>query len=150
MAKIVKENLSQLVARVVREKGLSLTEVVKAAEGEITKGYVSGIIKGNVRNISLDKLIALAKGIGEDARVLFDAYYGRPPAPRAELREVTEWSAADLADVVKRLVDSPRLRDIITLADGLSVKSQTRLVESLRSLNDMGKGKADRPARKRR
>ena len=150
MANIVKENLSQLVGRVVREKGLSLTEVVKAAEGAITKGYVSGIIKGNVRNISLDKLIALAKGIGEDARVLFDAYYGRPPGPRAELREVTEWSAADLAAIVQRLVDSPRLRDIVTLADALSDRSQERLVESLRSLNDMGKGQADGRARKRR
>lgn len=150
MAKIVKENLSQLVARAVREKGLSLTEVVKAAEGEITKGYISGIIKGNVRNISLDKLIALAKGIGEDARILFDAYYGRPPGPLPDLREISEWSAADLAAVIQRLVDSPRLRDIVTLADGLSDKSQERLVATLRSLSDMGNEQAGRPARKRR
>lgn len=150
MARSVKENLSQFVGRVVKEKGLSYSRVAANAGGDITKGYVSGIISGQVGNITLGKLIALARGIGEDAGLLFAAYYGRPPRSAAALKDVTQWTAAELAAVIGRLVDNPRLMEILILADGLSDKSQARLVRSLEELRGAGEAEAKAVRRKRR
>ena len=149
MAKVVKENLSQLVGRVVKEKGLSLSQVVTASSGGITKGYVSSIINGNVGNITLDKLIALARGIGEDAGLLFAAYYGRPPQADRSLRDVTEWTAAELARVIARLIDNPRLMEILVLADGLPEQGQAHVVGSLEELRRTNDAPAAARRRKR-
>lgn len=61
---IIKESLDKYVRRIIREKGLSLSDVERRAGGDISDSYVAGITNGNVRNLTLDKLKALARGLG--------------------------------------------------------------------------------------
>jgi transcriptional regulator with XRE-family HTH domain len=59
------ETLSDYVNRILRQKGLSQKDVAERS-GNIAKGYVSEIASGNVTNLSIDKLNALAKGLDVD------------------------------------------------------------------------------------
>lgn len=59
-----RETLDQYVRRVLKEKRLTLSEVERRAGGSISDSYVAGITNGNVRNLTLDKLKALARGLG--------------------------------------------------------------------------------------
>src|SRR5580704_12928910 len=62
------EDLASYVKRIMSEKRLSLRQVAATSQGGITQGYVGGIVKGHYRNLTVDKVKALAKGlrIGED------------------------------------------------------------------------------------
>lgn len=59
-----RETLEQYVRRILKEKGLTLSDVERRAGGAISDSYVAGITNGNVRNLTLDKLKALARGLG--------------------------------------------------------------------------------------
>lgn len=59
----MKETLSKFVKRIREEKNLSTSDVQKASDNRISDAYVSQIENGNVRNVSLEKLTALANGL---------------------------------------------------------------------------------------
>jgi transcriptional regulator with XRE-family HTH domain len=63
MSKPSKNGLSHYVERVMKEKHLSRRDVKLRSGGEITDSYVSGIISGSSKNLSVDKLKALARGL---------------------------------------------------------------------------------------
>lgn len=58
-----REGLADYVRRVRREKGLSTLDVERNSGNRITDGYVSQIENGYVKNVSPEKLTALAKGL---------------------------------------------------------------------------------------
>lgn len=60
------ENLRAFVERVMHQKGLSIREVQEHAsrKGPIAASYISRIITGKVRNLSVDRVVALAEGLG--------------------------------------------------------------------------------------
>ena len=78
MQRLGKEKLSDFVRRVVKRKQLRLRDVERRAGGEITNGYISGIINGRINNVSLGKLKALAKGLEVDVHELFSAAMDEP------------------------------------------------------------------------
>ena len=57
------EGLDNFVRRILREKQLTLSEVERRAEGQISDSYVCGISTGSIRNLTVDKLKALARGL---------------------------------------------------------------------------------------
>src|SRR3977135_988578 len=63
MSKTGKQDLSQYVERVMKEKRLSRRDVKLRSGGEITDSYVSGIVSGTAKNLSVEKLKALARGL---------------------------------------------------------------------------------------
>ena len=63
MSKTGKQGLSHYVDRVMKEKHLSRRDVKLRSGGEITDSYVSGIISGSAKNLSVEKLKALARGL---------------------------------------------------------------------------------------
>lgn len=85
MRRLGKEKLADFVRRVMRQKQLKLRDVERRSGGEITNGYISGIINGRISNVSLSKLKALAKGLEVDVHELFSAAMDAPqpadPAP---------------------------------------------------------------------
>jgi transcriptional regulator with XRE-family HTH domain len=76
MRRVGKEKLADYVRRVMRQKQLKLREVEKRSGGDITNGYISGIITGRISNVSVSKLQALAKGLEVDVHELFSAAVG--------------------------------------------------------------------------
>ena len=60
-------------------KGLTQKDVQRMSGGRITDGYVASITTGRAKNLSVDKLKALADGLGVDVDALFeegDGYFG--------------------------------------------------------------------------
>ena len=70
---IMHEGLGTYVRRVLREKKLTLSDVERRAGSNISDSYVHGISTGRVKNLSLDKLKALARGLGVAESQLFAA-----------------------------------------------------------------------------
>src|SRR6266446_1686121 len=87
MPKSNKETLAQYVSRVVKEKELTHHEVRKLASGKITDGYVRGIMTGKARNLSVDKLKALARGLGVSEDEIFRVARGLPPDSDSKSQE---------------------------------------------------------------
>lgn len=71
-----KDGLSEYVKRVMKLKGLTQKDVQKMSGGRITDGYVASITTGRAKNLSVDKLMALADGLGVDTDELFHVACG--------------------------------------------------------------------------
>ena len=57
------ELLSHYVKRVIQEKRLSLHDVELLSGRKITDAYVGNIINGKAKNLTVEKLRALARGL---------------------------------------------------------------------------------------
>src|SRR4030095_5180957 len=66
-----RNDLSEYVKRVMKLKGLTQKDVQKQSGWKITDGYVASITTGRAKNLSVDKLMALADGLGVDYDELF-------------------------------------------------------------------------------
>ena len=142
MPKSVKENLSQLVKRVVQEKKLKLRQVEQKSGGKIARSYVSRIMTGDVSNITLDKLIALARGLELDPHTLFTAYYGRSPSSTDESHEILEWGAVEFVEMMRDVVRNPKLTEIVRAATQLWPEEYETVFTYLTELNERkSKGK---------
>ena len=112
MAKTYKEDLSQYVARVIKEKRLSRHDVKLRSGGEITDSYVSGIISGTFTNLSVQKLKALAWGLRVDEKELIRVAFGR--SKEREAHSVADQSHnLILVDITKKSVLSTDLAEIV-------------------------------------
>ncbi len=58
-----KESLADYVRLIRREKRISTTDVENRSGGEISDAYVTRIENQHVKNVSIDKLSSLAKGL---------------------------------------------------------------------------------------
>ena len=56
--------LSAYVRRVMKLKGLTQNDVEQMSGGRITDGYVASITTDRATNLSVEKLVALADGLG--------------------------------------------------------------------------------------
>lgn len=72
-----KNGLGEYVKRVMKLKGLTQKDVQRLSGRRITDGYVASITTGRATNLSVDKLIALADGLGVDANELFHVACGQ-------------------------------------------------------------------------
>jgi transcriptional regulator with XRE-family HTH domain len=136
MPKSVKENLSQFVKRVISEKNLTLREVEQKSGKQIARSYVSRIMTGDVQNITLEKLIALARGLDVDPHSLFTAYYGRPQSSIDESQEVFEWSAVEFVEMMREIVGNPKLTEIVKAATQLWPEEYSTVYIYLSELNE--------------
>jgi transcriptional regulator with XRE-family HTH domain len=83
------ESLDQYVRRVIKEKGLSLSDVERRSGGTISDSYVCGIINGNVGSLTIAKLKALAQGLGVPEDEVFAVARGRSPKDNQDFLEST-------------------------------------------------------------
>lgn len=112
MAKTYKEDLSQYVARVLKEKRLSRHDVKLRSGGEITDSYVSGIISGAFTNLSVQKLKALAWGLRVDEKELISVAFGL--SKEREVHSVADQSHnLILVDITKKSVLSTDFTEIV-------------------------------------
>lgn len=113
MRRLGKEKLAEYVSRVIKQKQLKLRDVERQAGGEITNGYVSGIINNRIKNVSLAKLKALARGLEVDVYELFKASMDEP---RQLADEVASYSQPDvlwLLGMMREIASTPELLKIL-------------------------------------
>jgi transcriptional regulator with XRE-family HTH domain len=82
-----RESLADYVRRVRREKDLSLNDVRIQSGYQIVNSYVSRIENGQVINVGLEKLRALAKGLGVSEEELFSVARGKLPSEDPEFNK---------------------------------------------------------------
>ena len=142
------EGLDQYVRRILKEKGLSLSEVERRSGGSISDSYVCGIINGNVGSLTIAKLKALALGLGVPEDDVFAVARGVSQKDNHEFQESTfallfnkykELSESDKKEVLKfiEILDreiewrrtGPKLRASNAAASGGSPEEADQLVE---------------------
>ena len=119
MPKSHKGALSQYVRRIMLERNLSRRDVKLRSGGQITDSYVSGIVNGTATNLSIEKLKALAQGLGVTERELVDVAYGLSYANSAETEKDQSHNfivldlrsktviGTDIAEIVQELLKLP-------------------------------------------
>lgn len=88
--RVMSETLPDLVRRTRKDKRLSTPDVERLSGFNITDGYVSQIENNAVKNVSPEKLKALAKGLGITEEEVFAAARGKTPNKNAVIDEKFE------------------------------------------------------------
>ena len=82
------ETLSDFVRKTRIDKNLSTGDVSRRSLGEITDSYINRIENGLVKNVSPEKLQALAKGLGVSEHEIFRVARGLSPDTPAEFSDL--------------------------------------------------------------
>src|ERR1051325_10292143 len=113
MNKLDRNDLGRYVRRVLQQKKLTLREVERKAGGEITNSYISKILNGTVSNLTVEKIGALAHGLGVDGREIFDIAYGESEGLEGKHQSNGPPDALMFLDLMHRVALSPELVEII-------------------------------------
>ena len=103
------EKLRTFVKKAMKEQGLSEWQIEKRAGSRITDSYVKDIISGRAKSIGVDKLNALAMGLGVDNVTLFKIVSGED----ADYEYGDPWPSVVLAEAIDKIVHSPQLTVIV-------------------------------------
>ena len=128
-----KHGLSEYVKRVMKLKGLTQKDVQRMSGFRITDGYVASITTGRATNLSVDKLMALADGLGVNGDELFHVACG--------LQEVDERGRTSQApdalmilETVQKAVMSPAVTEILHELVTLSPEERAGLLGFMKRL----------------
>ena len=129
------EDLSRYVRRILAEKRLSFRDVQRASGGGITQGYVGAIVNGRYVNPSVEKLKALAEGLGENEETVFRVARGLAPGSE-ESAAATGGGLQPLAlvDLMHRIVSDPELTNLVQELAELPPHARQVLLKVVRSL----------------
>ena len=142
---VAKHQLGEYVKWVMKLKGLTQKDVQRLAGGRITDGYVASITTGRAGNLSVEKLKALADGLGVDLDDLFHVASGRPEkVDESKARGVTD--PLVLLDTVQKVVASPDVTEILHEVVKLSSEERASLLGFIKRLGTT-KRKARRKAK---
>lgn len=145
----MEETFGQYVKRLIEERGLRLHEIERKSgdkttkSRKITSSHISKIINGKAGNLTFDKIVGLANGLGMKPIELFVRMLGQTPAAESEL------DARTLLNLMQKVVDNSRLFDILRLAEQLSPTGQEVLINSLRLVHQRSEPK-QKPRKKRK
>jgi transcriptional regulator with XRE-family HTH domain len=126
----MRETLKHYVKRVMRQKGLSLSDIERSSNKQITASYIGRILKGTVTNLTIEKIVALAQGLEVDPYEIFAASYGKPPESRDHPDSLV------LLDVMQKLVMNPDLLEVLQQWLRLSPKERTVLLQPIKFINE--------------
>ena len=119
-------SLAEYLKQVMEEKRLTPTEIEKRSGGKITDSYIGYILSGKGKNVSSQKLVALAQALDIDVDNLFRLNAGL--SPKQEL-----WTPHSLIRVMEKAVDNPelgRLFQILSKQKPAKIKAILKTVES--------------------
>lgn len=116
------ETLDRYVRRILKEKGLSLSDVERRAGGGISDSYICGIVNGNFGSLTVAKLKALAYGLGVPEDEIFAVARGIPPQ---DSREYMESEFASLFSKFKSLPDKDK-QEVVALLEMIDREIERR------------------------
>jgi len=101
--------LRDFLKEVMRQKKLKGIDIEARSEGRITNSYVSDLLKGKTTNLSVEKINALAQGLGVDHVEVFKAASGESTAYQYE----EPWPSQYLVETMQMIMSSPDLTAIV-------------------------------------
>ena len=75
------DKLRAYLKKVVKEEKTPVAQIARKSGGTITDSYIFDIMSGKTKHISVEKLEALALGLGMDSVELFKIAIGYTPSP---------------------------------------------------------------------
>jgi len=127
-----KNELSEYVKRVMKLKGLTQKDVQRMSGWKITDGYVASITTARATNLSVDKLLALADGLGVDYDELFHVASGSEKATDSKARSTPD--SLVILETVQQVVMSPVVTQILHELIRLSNEERAALLEYVKRL----------------
>ena len=127
------ETLSQYVKRILEEKQMTMMNVQERSKGGIADAYVGSIVNGVAKNPSVDKLKALAVGIGEPEDDVFKVARGLPLDYEGEASR-DPWPGTILAKAIGKIVSSPELTKILHALLQMSLKELQAVLKYIESM----------------
>jgi transcriptional regulator with XRE-family HTH domain len=129
------EDLSRYVRRILAEKRLSFRDVQRDSGGSITQGYVGAIVNGRYVNPSVEKLKALALGLGESEEKVFRVARGlAPTSEEAEDPNSEGLQPLELLELMRKVVSDPELSNLVKELAELPAHARQVLLKVVRSL----------------
>lgn len=125
---------SEYVRRVMKLKGLTQKDVQRMSGRRITDGYVASITTGRATNLSVEKIKALADGLGVDPDTLFHVACGVPEGSGDGRRSSRALDPLKLLDTIQKAVASPDVTEILNEVVRMSSEERSALLRSIRRL----------------
>jgi transcriptional regulator with XRE-family HTH domain len=103
------EKFSEYVARVMKQRGLTASDVKRNSGNKIDNSHVSKFLRGSETNPSANAMKALAAGLGVNPHDVFAAVTGYPP-------DQTTPSSPDVLEVLsmmEKVAMSPELMEAL-------------------------------------
>jgi transcriptional regulator with XRE-family HTH domain len=129
-------DLGDFVKLTMRRKGLTLRDVERNSGGKITDGYVSGIINGEAKNLTVEKLKALAAGLGVEADDLFKAACGSPNQLDQQAIAFDPSHSLMILSLMQRVAVSSELTEMLQEIVDLAPEDRQIMLRTLRTLNE--------------
>ena len=122
----VRMTLGEYVKKVIKEKHLNAKEVERRSNKKITDSYVQNIINGTAKNLTIEKLQALAVGLAVDEEEIFKIARGQNVK-----MEIEPWPINVLLDSMREVVNNP---DLTKLFKFLLEQKPTKIKAILKQL----------------
>ncbi|MEK6324773.1 MAG: helix-turn-helix domain-containing protein [Acidobacteriota bacterium] len=127
-------DLSEYLKRVMKLKGLTQKDVQRMSGGRITDGYVASISIGRANNPSVEKLKALADGLGVDRDELFHVACGQAEEHGGRRKNGHAPDALMILETVQKAVVSPDVTEILYEVVRLSPEERASLLGFIKRL----------------
>ena len=128
------EDLRQYVKRTLKLKRLSLRDVQRQSGGSITQGYVGAIIKGTNSNLTVDKLKALALGLGVDEDEIFLVARGAQQHGERRAQLSDQAQALSILELLQKTITDVEMLQILDLLAQLSPASRGAVLKMVKRL----------------
>ena len=122
------EELRVYIREVMHRKSLRGIDIEAQSGGQITDSYISDIINGKTKSISVEKVNALAKGLGVDSFEVFQAASGI-----SIIRKDDPWPSYALVTALQKIVYTPELTQIVQKLLSLKPARLKALLKQLES-----------------
>jgi len=136
-----RRNLSDYVKRVMKLKGLTQKDVERMSHGRITGAYVGSITTGRADNLSVEKVQALAEGLGVELDELFHVACGLPEELAGQPESNRAQAALMILETVQKAVMSPEVTELLHEVVRLSPEENAYLLKSVRRLAALKKSR---------
>jgi transcriptional regulator with XRE-family HTH domain len=113
----------------MRQKGLSSADVERKCNGKISASYIGRIERGDVTNLTTEKIVVLAEGLEVDPYEIFAVSYGKPPAAQDYAKILA------LLDIMQKLVMNPEVLEEVEGLLRMSPKERAVLLQPLKRFN---------------
>ncbi|MEK6285548.1 MAG: helix-turn-helix domain-containing protein [Acidobacteriota bacterium] len=142
-----RQDLSEYVRRVMKLKGLTQKDVQRMSGGRITDGYVASITIGRASNLSVEKLQALADGLGVYVDDLFHVACGAPEKAGGKRNVGRAPDPMMILETVQKAVASPDVTEILHEVVRLSTEERADLLRYIKRLGSI-KAKSQRKTKR--
>ena len=130
-----RDGLAKYVDRVLKEKHLTLRDVQVMSGWKITDAYVGSIIRGRANNPSVEKLQALARGLGVDENEIFRVARGMTGGGSVANREGNPWNSLMIVRMMEQVVSQPGVKEILEEIVELSEEDRAVVLRTARSFS---------------